>query len=680
MNREARRIKLLPPRRPVGSVTRPELESRLEWAADLPLTLVIAHAGYGKTTLLSAWAAKTPRSVAWLSLDSSDRGLRQFTATVLAAIRFVAPGAAPSMDDLLAGQRELRPDLIAQVLVDDLIDLPEDLVLVLDDLHSVQDDEVAALLAAVLQFPSPRLRLVIGSREWPAGLPVERLIALGQAFVITEDDLRFGLESTRELLPDGSPLTAEDVLARTQGWAAGVRALALTRSADVPLPKSVRAYLAADVLVGLPSDMIGLLRSVSVVERVSPSLAVAMSEGAVTEDEAARLLGLAERRGLFVTRLDEAGTQWKIHPLLRDVLNEDLLREGGPPLLQRSNELASRWMAGNGMMAEAVDHALAAGMPDLAAEMISDQVIDWLESDWTGSLEWVDRLPPSAARERPELQLAQLVSLFTQSNVPAALALCDEIDAELDRRVLATDPLFENALRWDVISVRASLGNMGAPVTVTLDQLRELMEGPPGVRRQTRSYGVTQWAIRMMLAGRWEEARPLVEAIARESLLDADDFAFQVTWSLAGLHLRAIDLSSCNQWLMLAERVCETGHHDLRSHWMACLRSAFLYETGDPEQAEAIARRTIPLAPGLFTLPKSQMTLMIARIMIEKRRFAEARSTIASDRRRMELSGALHLLRLPDAADAELALAEGNPRAAYRWADMTPVAYPPDQL
>jgi LuxR family maltose regulon positive regulatory protein len=680
MHREARRIKLLPPRRPTGAITRADLEERLEWAADLPLTLVIAHAGYGKTTLLSSWALRAPRLVAWLSLDALDSGLRPFTSNLIAAIRRVAPDAAPSMDDLLGGTRELTPDLIAQVLADDLLELPEELVLVIDDLHTVLDEEIAALLAALLRYPSPTLRLIVSSRIEPAGLPVERLIALGQAHIITEEDLRFTLEGTREALPEGSPLTAEEVLERTDGWAAGVRALSLARSSDAPLPESVRAYLAADVLYGLPTDMVALLRSVAVAERVSPALAVAMTERAVTHEEAARLLAIAERRGLFVTRLDDAGSQWRVHPLLRDVLKEELGREGGAEAIRRSHELASRWMAENGLMAEAVDQALAAELPDLAAELISTRVMDWLASDWTGSLDWVDRLPLSALRLRPELQLARAISLFTQSNLPAALAVCDEIDRELVRRKPGADPLFDNAIRWDVLQIRASMAHQGAPNTVTLDQLRELMDGPPGVRRQTRAYGVTQWAMRMTVNGRWAEARPEVERIARESLVDADDFAFQVCWSLAGLQLRELDLAACNQWLTLAERICESGHHELRSHWMANLRATFLFETGDPERAVAIARRTIPLSPGQFILPKSQMALMVARVLMDQRRFEDARAMILADRKRLEVSGALHLLCLSDAAEADLALAEGNRRAAYRWADMTPVRYPPDVL
>ena len=67
----------IPPVRP-DFVSRPRLIGRLATALERKLTLVSAPAGFGKTTLVSAWVRQTELPVAWLSLDHSDNDPAQF--------------------------------------------------------------------------------------------------------------------------------------------------------------------------------------------------------------------------------------------------------------------------------------------------------------------------------------------------------------------------------------------------------------------------------------------------------------------------------------------------------------------------------------------------------------------------------------------------------------------------
>jgi len=176
-----RRIKLRPPALPRDAIARRDLEERVERAVALPLTLVVARAGFGKTTLLAAWRHSTAYPVAWLALDAGDGDLRRVALHVVAALRQAVPGAAPSVDALLDGARELDPETVAAVLADDLLDLPAPVVLVLDDLHAIEPPEPAALLGALLRHWPPQLRLVISSRHAPESLGADRLLARGFA-------------------------------------------------------------------------------------------------------------------------------------------------------------------------------------------------------------------------------------------------------------------------------------------------------------------------------------------------------------------------------------------------------------------------------------------------------------------------------------------------------------------
>lgn len=64
--------KLLVPKTKGKLIARSHLNQRLNEGLHRKLTLVIAPAGYGKSTLLSEWAMTIDRQISWISLDESD--------------------------------------------------------------------------------------------------------------------------------------------------------------------------------------------------------------------------------------------------------------------------------------------------------------------------------------------------------------------------------------------------------------------------------------------------------------------------------------------------------------------------------------------------------------------------------------------------------------------------------
>ena len=146
-----RRAKLRQP--PLGKnlVLRPRLTSHLDRCLETPLTLVAAPAGFGKTTLLSEWAAGQATPTAWLTADATDRDLARFVGYVVAAIETVAPGAG---DPVLALLQRLHPVPAAEVgasLADELLDLTHDVVLVVDDFHLANSADVELFLGGLLR-------------------------------------------------------------------------------------------------------------------------------------------------------------------------------------------------------------------------------------------------------------------------------------------------------------------------------------------------------------------------------------------------------------------------------------------------------------------------------------------------------------------------------------------------
>ncbi|RIQ36952.1 LuxR family transcriptional regulator, partial [Jiangella rhizosphaerae] len=230
--------KLRAPARPDHYVRRIRLIALLDDAVTAPLTVVVAPAGAGKTSLLAAWAAETTTPTAWLSLDESDRDGAQLWAGLTAALETMRPGCGDRSAPLFR-----RPGTLAdgvRVLLDDLDagdagaagerDDPP-VVLVVDDLHLVQDDgPIAETLAQFLQHLPSWLHVVLISRRDPP-LPMDRLRARGQLREVRFAELRFVADEAERMLSTLVPTMPGDQVAatsrRARGWAAGLRLGAL---------------------------------------------------------------------------------------------------------------------------------------------------------------------------------------------------------------------------------------------------------------------------------------------------------------------------------------------------------------------------------------------------------------------------------------------------------------------
>jgi LuxR family maltose regulon positive regulatory protein len=215
------------------------------------LTLVSAPAGFGKTTLLSEWAASVsePKAdVAWLSLDDGDNDPARFWAYAFAALQTVRPGIGEAC---LAVLQPLRPPPIETVLtglLNEIAQNPDPLALVLDDYHVIEAKPIHHDLAFALDHLPPQFHLIIATRSDPP-LPVSRLRGRGQLSELRTEDLRFTANEATTFLNNvmGLRLSADDVVAleaRTEGWIVGLQmaALSLQGRSRVDAGRSIDAF------------------------------------------------------------------------------------------------------------------------------------------------------------------------------------------------------------------------------------------------------------------------------------------------------------------------------------------------------------------------------------------------------------------------------------------------------
>jgi len=185
------RTKLHRPVVPKDFLFRPRLHELMNLGLDLPLTLVSAPAGYGKSLLVSHWAASRSIPCAWLSLDASDRAVDLFVDYLLAAVETVAPDACRRTRRMAQAPEPPPTPVLANALINELDALTSPLVLVLDDYHRIRgDSEVHELMRLLLAHPPRRLHLVIVTRRDPP-LGLTRLLAQAGGTEVRLTDLRF---------------------------------------------------------------------------------------------------------------------------------------------------------------------------------------------------------------------------------------------------------------------------------------------------------------------------------------------------------------------------------------------------------------------------------------------------------------------------------------------------------
>jgi LuxR family maltose regulon positive regulatory protein len=206
-------------------LARPDLAARIDAATAHDLCLVCSPPGFGKTTLLAAWAAASERAVAWLALDGGDNDPVRFWRYAIAALRQVRPGLGQPASALLAKPGDVPVDAVVTALINELTARDDDLTLVLDDYHAVSSPAVHDGVAFLLGHLPPCLRLVIAGRSDPP-LPLGELRAGGRLAELRAADLRFSAAEAAAFLRDlwGLALPDDAVAAlagRTEGWVAG---------------------------------------------------------------------------------------------------------------------------------------------------------------------------------------------------------------------------------------------------------------------------------------------------------------------------------------------------------------------------------------------------------------------------------------------------------------------------
>ena len=414
------RTKLLPPRPAPEILVRPRLVARLQTNLSLPVTLVTANAGSGKTTLIADFLRKQEQPYVWYQLDHTDADPAAFLGYLAYGIQQRVPGFGETTFAFLQQAQELaqQPERAADVLLNEILEgVEQQMILVLDDYHHLgAQTPVHAVLDRLIAYLPDVIHVIIISRDIPP-LTLARLRSQDSLSIIDRADLLFTDEETQELFRKvfGLALTAEQLREygeRTHGWITALQlvrqvaqrqaSLGPTDKAPDPLAvlhqseRDIFEYFAEEVFAAEPLEIQQYLMRVALLDRID----VATCTRLFPEIISSAVLPALVRGNVFMTVAgDGSGEEYRLHPLFQSFLRRRLRTETGVAGVAAEHARYAEYFLERGAWEQAVQHLLEAEDFERAAEMIAEHGSTWIASGKLGSLASLSEALPSAAVE-----------------------------------------------------------------------------------------------------------------------------------------------------------------------------------------------------------------------------------------------------------------------------------------
>ncbi|MBS0367035.1 MAG: hypothetical protein JSR67_14560 [Proteobacteria bacterium] len=416
-----------------------ELDAAINRSA---VTLIQAPPGYGKTSLVSQWAAgRTEEDVAWLSATAADDDPALLVANLSESLSHAGVGIDVPVRSSHASP---PPRLALQGLLSAIQGHRRRLTLCLDDIHNITERSAIELIATLIDATGAGFRMILTSRQAPA-LLMGRLRAYGDLAELNAEDLRFAREEVVEFFSRNGPLdlSAEEVSVieqRTEGWAVGLRLTSMVLGESESRAEMLSsltgdrrqlvAFFGEELFSRQPARLQQFLLRTSILERFCADLCSAVSG----EKDSQVLIELCESKGLFIMPLDPNRTWYRYHYLFSQFLQRklaDLHRNE----VARLHLAACDWLLGAGLSLEAIEHALAAGDTGRAGDILEARADRLFSSDEQGTVVRLAMLLPSEIRNRlPTVLLMvawRLISAWRLEDAEEVLRTCRERVNEL---------------------------------------------------------------------------------------------------------------------------------------------------------------------------------------------------------------------------------------------------------
>lgn len=520
--------KFLRPTSDARAVKRDRLSDLLEPHGPKRLNLVIAPAGFGKTTLVAQWCARVTSPTAWLSLDEHDDEPRRFWQYVIGAFEQAGLNGAAELRKQLAHQSDESFTEAITGLINILAQDGSAWGLVLDDFHFVGNPAIHRQFAYFIDYLPPGILVTLASRTEPP-LPLARWRVRRWVEDIHPGLLAFSEGECRQFFREtmGLQISDEDVHTvyhKTEGWVAAMQLSALSSTfsgkeaaksgSQINLDERyISDYVLSEVLEQQPRDIADFLLETACCPRLCASLCDSIRESSDSQEMLERLLG----QNLFLIPLDTRNEWFRYHDLFRDAL---LLRishtepEKATRLWQRTVE----WLLAHSHVQEAIAQIVRQTDWPWLARVLAEHGNNLIHGGYhLPVLGWLDALPQSLVNDNPQLQMLRIWGLFFANRVDTLEPLLSALEDLLDRQVADSHPDAEGALglQSEISLMRSYLARTRSDDKSAADLTRQVLREIDHTRIPLKS--VTYYGLGLDYYGKGEltEAEDALQSAVR---------------------------------------------------------------------------------------------------------------------------------------------------------------------
>jgi LuxR family maltose regulon positive regulatory protein len=600
----------MPPRLPSTAIPRDELLARLDVGLTKKVCLVTAPAGFGKTTLVRMWIANRDFRSAWVTLDENDNDPTRFWTYVVSAVRTFDPSVGKNTLSALMTTQPPSFQTLLTSWINDLARLKEPCVLVLEDYHSVSSAEISKAVSFLIQHLPEALHLVLIARVDPE-LPLPTLRVRDELVEINAANLRFTQAETESFLSttmhsDFPSSLVSRLLQKTQGWAAGLRLLALSlqNKSDVDIERLMQTfsgsdryvadYLIKEVFEGQPENIRSFLLKTCFFNRLTGSLCDEITE---TNESAVTLERLA-RDNLFIEQLEHEGNQtwYRYNPLFAESIQFLARQRLEYVSVETLFEKASNWYEYHELLDEAIETALTARLCERAILLVKKFIEIHDITQWQTLVRWLEKIPEELILRYPTVCFAYAqVTLYASDRfAPATLARIEPLLRAAEETFLAE----ENHKGFgEVLSFRGIAHWWQGNFQKAFEYARRSLEELPEDDLLYRGTSLLTLTYEALNTGRILEAQD--KALEARALLGAAQNIFGVLGAVQMLSEIFFWQGELEQSEQLNQQILIEAVGDesmLDDQGIASLTLAHIsYERNDLDQAERFAARALDL-------------------------------------------------------------------------------------
>lgn len=382
-------------------ISRNVLFDKLELVPERRLTLLVAPAGYGKTTAVFDWLDKCELPAVWLSLNQYNTTPLAFWKYACETMDDVIPGIKRDSEYILASSELLGANVHINMLIDAISAVKSDLVLLIDDVHLITDPLLLKGISNFIEYMPANLHFILVSRTEPK-LELAKYRIKWQMQTIDVKDLRFQKDDILGFYQiRGFQLNSNEVdriEKYTEGWIASLVAIAMAMEKEnqrgvttdlIPIiSRNIGQYLKDEVISGWSEDKRMFAMKTSILDTMSEDVC-----DTVTGDgNGRRILAELYRDNGFLAVLDEDGKEYRFHYIFKELLYK-LLMDTDLVLVSELHARAGFWYKEHGITERAIDHFLSAGLYEEALELFESKDVHYYDYDKDLLISWIERLP-----------------------------------------------------------------------------------------------------------------------------------------------------------------------------------------------------------------------------------------------------------------------------------------------